>query len=118
MDYFANENCSVVFISLESILNSPFRDELLTVLIHTLTMFNIKMERKIDMLAEKSLRDKILMYLNLMSERNRSKEFNTRMTQEQFAQFLCVNRSALSNELSKMKKDGIIDFKKDHFILK
>ena len=37
------------------------------------------------------------------------------MGREQLAQFLCVNRSALSNELNKMKREGIIDFRKNEF---
>ena len=39
------------------------------------------------------------------------------MSREQLAQYLCVNRSALSNELSKMKREGLIDFHKDQFTL-
>ena len=37
------------------------------------------------------------------------------MTREEMADFLCVNRSALSRELSRMKRDGIIDFYRDTF---
>ena len=37
------------------------------------------------------------------------------MSREQMAQYLCVNRSALSNELNKMKREKIIDFEKDKF---
>ena len=40
-----------------------------------------------------------------------------RMSREQMAQYLCVNRSALSNELNKMKREGLIDFKRGQFWL-
>ena len=40
------------------------------------------------------------------------------MTQEQLADYLCVERSGLSLELGKMRDEGLLDFHKSHFILK
>lgn len=76
---------------------------------------NIKKLYKIDVLYKKSLRDRIMVFLRLMEMRLESSAFHIRMDREQFAQYLGVNRSALSHELSLMRKEGIIDFKKDFF---
>lgn len=84
-------------------------------IIHILANENIKKLYKIDVLYKKSLRERIMVFLRLMEKRLDTGEFHIRMDREQFAQYLGVNRSALSHELSNMKKDGIIDFRKDYF---
>ncbi len=84
-------------------------------IIHILANENIKKLYKIDVLYKKALRERIMVFLRLMESRLETSEFHIRMDREQFAQYLGVNRSALSHELSKMKKDGIIDFRKDFF---
>ena len=78
---------------------------------------NIRMANKVEILAERSLRERILVYLNILTGKAGSNTVTVRMNREQMAQFLCVNRSALSNELNKMKKEGVIDFHKDKFTI-
>lgn len=64
-------------------------------------------------LAEHSLRRRIALYF---SDRCREGQtFTLGGTREDLADFLCVNRSALSRELSRMKADGILDYYKDTF---
>ena len=55
------------------------------------------------------------MYLEILRRKAGSDIVSVRMSREQMAQYLCVNRSALSNELNKMKREKIIDFEKDKF---
>ena len=59
----------------------------------------------------------VFVSMHSMRTKSGSDTVTIRMSREQLAQYLCVNRSALSNELSKMKKDGIIDFKGSRFTL-
>ncbi len=117
VDFICNDDTVVVFVSLSTIVKSGYSEEIQTMLISQLSDSNIRMARKIEILAERGLRDRILVYLNILSRKSGTNEVIVRMNREQLAQFLCVNRSALSNELSKMKKEGIIDFKKDHFTI-
>ena len=117
VDFICNEDTVVVFISLSTIVKSSYAEEIQSMLIYKLSDSNIRMARKIEILAERGLRDRILVYLNILSRKSGSRTVNVRMNREQLAQFLCVNRSALSNELNKMKKEGIIDFKKDKFTI-
>lgn len=77
----------------------------------------IRLMYKIDVLSKRTLRERILTYLSLISERSGSKTFYIGMNQEQFAQYLCVNRSVLSNELNKMRKSGEIDYRGSRFTL-
>lgn len=111
VDFVCNEDSLVVFVSLHSIERSSFSRELNRALIHMLADENIKMSHKIDILAERGLRDRIMVYLNVLRNKAGGNTVTVRMSREQLAQFLCVNRSALSNELNNMKREGLIDFK-------
>lgn len=66
-------------------------------------------------LSQKSIRDKILRYLKIQSEHCRSYEFDIPFTREEFASFLAVDRASLSRSLGELKREGIIDFKKNRF---
>ena len=86
-----------------------------TNIIQILANENIKKLYKIDVLYKKALRERIMVFLRHMETRLNKNEFHIRMDREQFSQYLGVNRSALSHELSNMKREGIIDFRKDYF---
>ena len=116
-DYISNGYSSIVFVSNNSIKRSDYAPEIETSLTYRLADDNIKMAKKIEILVERGLRERILTYLNILTSKSGSNSVSVRMNREQLAQFLCVNRSALSNELNKMKKEGIIDFKKDKFTI-
>jgi CRP-like cAMP-binding protein len=76
---------------------------------------SIRKQYKIDVLYQKSLRARIAVFLRNMSEKVGGDVFEINMDREQFAQYLGVNRSALSHALSVMRKEGIIRFRKGHF---
>lgn len=75
----------------------------------------IRLMYKIDVLSKRTLRERIMTYLSLMRERTGSDTFDIGMNQEQFAQYLCVNRSVLSKELNRMRRSGQIDYKGNRY---
>lgn len=77
---------------------------------------NIRKQRKIEIISQNGLRQRIRTYLEFMRSKN-GDQFNIPFSREQFACFLCVNRSALSHELGLMRQEGLIDFKKNQFTL-
>ncbi|MDR3294372.1 MAG: Crp/Fnr family transcriptional regulator [Clostridiales Family XIII bacterium] len=99
-------------------LPEPLRERLRLNIIHILANENIKKLHKIDVLYKRSLRDRIGVFLQNIRTRTGRDAFHIHMDREQFAQFLGVNRSALSHELSLLRQEGLIDFKKDYFELK
>ena len=117
LDFVSNEESEIVFVSIHSIRKSRFSNEINTALNYMMADSNIKMGHKIEILAERGLRERMMVYLHVLRTKSGSDTVTIRMSREQLAQYLCVNRSALSNELSKMKKDGIIDFKGSRFTL-
>lgn len=89
--------------------------KLLDNIIQILANENVKKLHKIQFLTQKNLREKIMAYLLRISEMKKRNSFTIQMNREQLAQYLDVNRSALSHELSQMQKDGLIKFKKNYF---
>ena len=97
--------------------NAGGRIDLHSALIEMLADDNIRMTHKIEILAERGLRSRIMVYLNVLARKSGSDTVSVKMSREQMAQYLCVNRSALSNELNKMKREGLIDFQRGTFRL-
>jgi CRP-like cAMP-binding protein len=76
---------------------------------------NIRQLYKIDILSRKSLRDRIMLYLTLQAKRKKTNELLLPFNREEFAAYLCVDRSALSRELGRMQKEGLIEFNRNQF---
>lgn len=78
---------------------------------------NIKNMYKLEVLSKRALRSRILTFLSIMERKTGEKTFSIGMDREQFARYLCVNRSSLSYELGQMQKEGLIILNKDWFTL-
>ena len=76
---------------------------------------NLKKLNKIEILSRKGTRERILTYLSLQSSFHQSRSFEIPLNRQEMADYLCLNRSKLSYELSQMQKDGLIRYKKNHF---
>ena len=79
---------------------------------------SLALSRRIFHVAPKTIRGKVLTYLSDESERLGSREFDIPFDRQQLADYLGVDRSALSAELSRMQKAGLIETKRSHFVLK
>ena len=79
---------------------------------------NLALSRKIFHTTPKSIRGRLLSYLSAQAVRAGSNQFIVPFNRQQMADYLCVDRSAMSNELSKMKQEGLLDFHKSQFSIK
>ena len=113
----AVEDSVVLFIDLEMIYavanNSPVRNILARNLIKSLAKKNLILNQKVRILSQKSLRDRIFIYLRTLPK-DRDGYVKIPFTQTALAEYLGVNRSALSRELGRMHNEGllVIDGKK------
>ncbi|MDR0840751.1 MAG: Crp/Fnr family transcriptional regulator [Christensenellaceae bacterium] len=98
-------------------MQTPQRERLVRNILVYLANENVRKQHKIEITSQYSLRARILTYLHFMSSRNGSNAFIIPYSREQLANYLCVNRSTLSHELSCMQQEGLIDFKKNQFLL-
>ena len=78
---------------------------------------NLRKHYRLAILAQRGLRDRVLVYLTMQAERRGTPTFRIPFSREELAAFLCVNRSALSHELSRMEAEGLIRFRKNEFTL-
>ena len=78
---------------------------------------NLIPSNRIFCTTPKTVRGRLLVYLSSESAKAGSTSFTIPFDRQGMADYLNLDRSALSKELGRMKKDGILDFKKNHFIL-
>ena len=69
-------------------------------------------------MSQRTTRAKLISYFSAAAQKNNNFEFDIHFSRQQMADYLSVERSGLSLELSRMKKDGLIDYHKNHFVLK
>lgn len=107
----AVEDSIVLFIDLERIYtvtdDSPIRSVLVNNLIKSLARKNLILNQKVRILSQKSLRDRILIYLGTLPK-DKDGYVKIPFTQTALAEYLGVNRSALSRELGRMQNEGLL----------
>ena len=117
----ANEVSDVLLLDFKRILNvcsntCTFHLKLIENMLYVLAQKNLFLQNRMDITSKKRVREKILMYLDSLGAAV-GKIVDVPLNREQMAEYLCVERSALSHELMRMKKDGIIDYHKNSFKL-
>lgn len=78
---------------------------------------SIMLERRIEVLSSRTTREKVLAFLRAAALDAGSPRFKVPMTRDELADSLAVNRSAMCAEMSRMKRDGLIEYKRDSFEL-
>ena len=91
--------------------------QLLNNLLRILARKNISYMQKMDHISKRSTRQKLLSYFSEQMNKHHSYEFDIPFNRQQLADYLSVDRSAMSSELSKMQKDGLIRYNLNHFEL-
>ena len=117
----ADQDSTILLFKFERILQSctnccPFHRKLIGNMLGIIAEKNIRLQIKMEILSSRSIRARMLRYIESFTT-NKGREITIPLNREELANFLCVERSALSHELMKMKKDGLIDYKKNTFIL-
>ncbi|MBR5287964.1 MAG: Crp/Fnr family transcriptional regulator [Clostridia bacterium] len=90
---------------------------LVTNLMRSIARKNLRLSQKLSILSRRSTRSKLIAYLSTEKQKSGTSRFMIPYDRQELADFLCVERSAMSAELSKMKKEGIISFRKNEFEL-
>jgi len=94
-----------------------FHTQVIRNLVSVIAEKNMAFNEKLIHMGQRTTRQKILSYLSAEAVRNKSHFFNIPFDRQQLADYLAVDRSALSNELSKLRQDGALAFQKNHFEL-
>lgn len=120
INVYANEKSEILFLRTNEIFKTcekscNFHDQLILNLIRIASFKNLNLSRKILHTGPKTIRGKLLSFFSEWVKKENSLSFSIPYNRQQLADYLSVDRSAMSNELSKMQKEGILEFKKNKF---
>lgn len=108
-------NPQSLFIGEESL--ALIQQKILVNLIVSFKQLFQRLSDHLTCLSQRTIRDKVLFIMGFFSRRYGSLDFTIPYSREELANYLAVDRSALSRTLGELKQQGILDFKRNHFVL-
>jgi len=94
-----------------------YHRQLIQNMLNILAVKNISLTQKIELISKKTTREKLLAYLSAEAQKARKSSFSIPFDRQELADYLSVDRSAMSAVLSKLRDEGIINFHKNRFEL-
>ena len=118
----ANEPSEIMFIDCAHIMhtcsnNCGFHNQLIFNLMQDIAAKTILFHQKIEIISKRSTREKLLTYLSFYSKKTGSASFDIPYDRQELADYLEVDRSGLSAEISKLRSEGLLNSYKKHFEL-
>ena len=115
VDVIAMEEAEILFLNVPELfrLSAAGKGEY-SHLIHNMTIISARNLHT----SSKKIRDRLLSYLSYQAGLQKNRYIDIPLNRQQLADYLSLDRSALSKELSKMKKEGLLDYHKNSFVLK
>lgn len=122
-DVVAVEDSAVIFFDVNRIITPcssvcRFHAVVVQNMFFAICEKNRKLVQKIGHISQRSTREKLISYLSEQAKRHNRSQFTIPFNRQQLADFLSVDRSAMSNELCKMRDEGLLEFDKNQFKLR
>ena len=120
--FYTVKDSEILFLPFGRVMHScskacAFHHRLIENMVSAIADKNRELMEKIEIVSKKTLREKILCYLSLQAQRQNSRYIEIPFGRIAWAEYLCADRSALTRELVKLKKEGLIDFHRNMFQL-
>ena len=121
--FLVSEDAKVLFLPFNRVMHSctmacQFHHRLIENMVRVIADKNRDLMRKVEVVSKRTIREKLLAYLSLQAQTQNSRYFEIPLGRVELAEYLCVDRSALTRELAKMKDEGLIDYDRNCFRLK
>ena len=121
--FLVSEDAKVLFLPFNRVMHSctmacQFHHRLIENMVRVIADKNRDLMRKVEVVSKRTIREKLLAYLSLQAQTQNSRYFEIPLGRVELAEYLCVDRSALTRELAKMKEEGLIDYDRNCFRLK
>ena len=118
--FVVSEEAKILFMPFARVMHSctmacEFHHRLIENMVKVIANKNRDLMQKVDVVSKRTIREKLLAYLSIQAQRQNSRYFEIPMGRVELAEYLCIDRSALTRELVKMKEDGLIDYDKNCF---
>ena len=113
--FLVSEDAQILFMPFKRVMRSctmacQFHHRLIENMVRVIANKNRDLMRKVEAVSKRSIREKILAYLSVQAQSQQSRYFEIPLGRVELAEYLCVDRSALTRELVKMREDGLIDY--------
>lgn len=123
VEVISSSACEILFLNFKKMISMcsgacSFHNTLISNLIRILGEKNLIITEKMRCLSKRSTREKLLAYFSLESKKQGNTKIIIPYNRQELADYLFVDRSAMSSELSKMQDEGLIEYRKNTFILK
>ena len=96
----------------------PHHVQMIRNLLRLMAEKNVGLARKVEHMARRTTRDKLLSYLSAEARRSGGSAFSIPFNRQQLADYLAVDRSAMCSELSRLRDEGLLDFHRSAFVLR
>lgn len=121
-DVAAITDSTVIFFDLKKIIGTcssacPFHTKAVQNLFFAISEKNRKLVQKMGHISKRSTREKLISFLSDEAKKRNSSDFTIPFNRQQLADFLSVDRSAMSKELCKLRDEGLLEFDKNSFRL-
>lgn len=118
--FTASEDTTILFLPFRKVMHSctmacVFHHRLVENMVRIIAKKNRDFMQKIEVITKRTIREKLLTYLSIQAQIQGTRYFEIPLGRVELAEYLCVDRSALTRELAKMKEDGLIDYDKKSF---
>ena len=119
----AAEDTSVLFLNVGRVLTTctnacPFHTRLIRNLLTVCAHKSLQLSQRIRHTSSKSIRGRLMSFFSECARHSGSSSFLIPYNRQQLADYLNVERSAMCNELSKMQKEDVIEYNRNHILLK
>ena len=118
----ASEDCRVMFVECIRVMQTcscacECHRQMIYNLIRDVAIKNIMFHQRMEITSKRTTREKLMTYLTLQAKKNKEKQFDIPYDRQELADYLEVDRSGLSAEISKLRREGVLKSEKNHFEL-
>ena len=117
-----SEDATILFLPFNRVMHNctmacQFHHQLIENMVHVIANKNRDLMRKVEVVSKRTTREKLLSFLSIQAQLQQTRYFEIPLGRVELAEYLCIDRSAMTRELSKMKEEGLIDYDKNCFRL-
>lgn len=123
VNVIANEEAQVLLIDCHKIMQPccnacEFHQQMIYNLVKIVARKNLMFHQKFEITSKRTTREKLMAYLLVQAKKAGSNRFDIPYDRQELADYLEVDRSGLSAEISKLRKEGILESKRNYFELR
>lgn len=121
--FLVSEDAQILFVAFDRVMRSctmacGHHHKLIENMVRIIADKNHDLIRKVEVVSKRTIREKLLAYLSIQAQAQNTRYFEIPLGRVELAEYLCVDRSALTRELAKMKEEGLIDYDRNCFRMK